>query len=75
MKKLAIILLILLIVWISWKISSSPLQNSHIHKVIKTHNGIKETNKSFPTTSNPPSSLIGIVGGDSVRVIPLNPTK
>ena len=44
---------------------------THIEKVIKKHNAIRESleNPTHPTIRKPASSQIGIIGMDSVRVI------
>tara|TARA_R110001606_G_C15026131_1_gene610394 strand:+ start:392 stop:553 length:162 start_codon:yes stop_codon:yes gene_type:complete len=46
-------------------------QYTHIEKTIKKHNSIKNNsdNLAYPVVSKPASSQIGIVGGDSVKVI------
>ena len=42
---------------------------TRIEKVIKFHNGIKDLNQKYSTVSNPLSSQITVIGGDSVMVI------
>ena len=68
--KLSLFGLICMFSAIIYNIVYSP-KLTHIEKVIKNHNSIRESlkNPSHPTISKPSSSQIGIVGGDSVRVI------
>ena len=43
---------------------------THIEKTIKKHNSVKSSlqNPKHPTIAKPPSSQIGVIGADSVRV-------
>lgn len=65
----SLILIVLGILWLSWKLINISPKQSHIQNQIKIANGIQETSMSFPTVSKPSSSLIGILGNDSVRVM------
>jgi hypothetical protein len=54
-----------------YKLIQRDSQYTHIEKVIKKHNSIQKSpeNLTYPLVSKPASSQIGMVGGDSVRVI------
>jgi len=69
--RISVVLLITLwaIIFIS---SCDNKNNSHIEKVIKKHNSIKDswTNVKHPTVPKPASSQSTVIYGDSVRVIP-----
>lgn len=73
--RISVVLLITLwtIIFIS---SCDNKNNSHIEKVIKKHNSIKDswTNVKHPTVPKPASSQSTVIYGDSVRVIPKNST-
>ena len=51
---------------------SAESQYTHIESVIKKHNAIKESleHPYHPTITKPASSQIGVIGRDSVRVMP-----
>lgn len=69
--RISVVLLITLwaIIFIS---SCDNKNNSHIEKVIKKHNSIKDswTNVKHPTVPKPASSQSTVIYGDSVRVMP-----
>ena len=54
-----------------YKLIQRDSQYTHIEKVIKKYNSIQKSpeNLTYPLVSKPANSQIGIVGGDSVRVI------
>ena len=54
--------------------STKDSQYTHIDSVIKKHNAIKESleHPYHPTITKPASSQIGVIGQDSVRVMPKN---
>ena len=56
---------------------STESQYTHIESVIKKHNAIKESleHPYHPTITKPASSQIGVIGQDSVRVIPAKINK
>ena len=64
-------LCVMLLSFLTYKLIKRDSQFTNIEKVIKKYNAIKESpkNLSYPTISKPASSQIGMVGGDSVRVI------
>lgn len=69
--RISVVLLITL--WVIIFISSCDNKNnSHIEKVIKKHNSIKDswTNVKHPTVPKPASSQSTVIYGDSVRVMP-----
>jgi hypothetical protein len=69
-KNLAILsFLVIVRIFIS---SCDNKNNSHIEKVIKKHNSIKDswTNVKHPTVPKPASSQSTVIYGDSVRVMP-----
>jgi hypothetical protein len=74
LKSFNIIWFIFLLFTISftiYKLIQRESQYTHIEKVIKKHNAIRESleNPTHPTIRKPASSQIGIMGIDSVRVI------
>jgi len=66
------IFLVLLIVVSLFKLSTIENKNTHVEKMIKKYNGIRDfsSNPKHPTVSEPANSQIGVIGLDSVRVIP-----
>ena len=62
---------IILLGFLIYKLIKKDNQYTHIEKTIKKHNGISQYQKNlyYPTTSKPVNSQIGIIAGDSVRVI------
>jgi len=64
--------LVLMIIVSLFKLSTIDSNNTHVEKMIKKYNGLKDfsSNPRHPTVSEPANSQIGVVGLDSVRVIP-----
>jgi len=62
---------IILLGYIIHKLSKREGQYTHIEKIIKKYNGIKQSPEDlyYPTVSKPANSQIGVVAGDSVKVI------
>jgi hypothetical protein len=44
-------------------------EQTHIEKIIKQHNSIKDLNQKYPTINTAPSSQSTVFAGDSVRII------
>tara|TARA_R110000822_G_scaffold14043_1_gene49560 strand:- start:885 stop:1115 length:231 start_codon:yes stop_codon:yes gene_type:complete len=70
-KLLLLSLSTIILVFMIYKLSTRKSDLTHIETVIKKHNGVRESlaNPKHPTVIKPASSQIGIVAGDSVRVI------
>jgi len=64
------IFLVLMIIISLFKLSTIETKGTHVEKMIKKHNGIRDflSNPKHPTVSEPANSQIGIIGLDSVRV-------
>jgi hypothetical protein len=62
---------IILLGFLIYKLIKRESQYTHVEKVIKKHNGIKESTEDlyYPTASKPANSQIGMFAGDSVKVI------
>ena len=62
---------IILLGFLIYKLIKREGQYTHIEKVIEKYNGIKQSPEDlyYPTASKPANSQIGIVAGDSVKVI------
>lgn len=57
---------------IVYNIFINPNELTHIEKVIKKHNSVKQSisNPKYPTIEKPVSSQSTVIYGDSVRVMP-----
>ena len=62
---------IILLGFLIYKLIKRESQYTHIEKVIKKYNGLKQSPEDlyYPTASKPANSQIGVVAGDSVKVI------
>tara|TARA_B110000858_G_C17459263_1_gene317716 strand:+ start:252 stop:491 length:240 start_codon:yes stop_codon:yes gene_type:complete len=67
--RFSIVILIIVVIAMVYSISTQS-NLTHIEKTIKKHNSVKSSlqNPKHPTIAKPPSSQIGVIGADIVRV-------